>query len=71
MASQLISADKFNEKNNDNIKVFPLICPHEGGYLGINNEVGIKFTMNDYKNLTVKLDVIFTIEDLIQYLILI
>ena len=36
-------------RDNDNIKVFPLICPHEGGYLGINNEVGIKFTMNDYK----------------------
>jgi nitrite reductase/ring-hydroxylating ferredoxin subunit len=36
-------------RDNDNIKVFPLICPHEGGYLGIDNEVGLKFTMNDYK----------------------
>ena len=34
----------------DNIKIFPLICPHEGGYLGINNEHGVKFTISDYKN---------------------
>ena len=36
-------------RDNDNVKVFPLICPHEGGYLGIDNEVGVKFTMNDFK----------------------
>jgi len=36
-------------KDNENIKIFPLVCPHEGGYLGTNNTVGIKFRMEDYK----------------------
>ena len=36
-------------KDNENIKIFPLVCPHEGGYLGINNKHGVKFTMDDFK----------------------
>ena len=37
-------------KGNNNIKIFPLICPHEGGHLGINNKVGLKFTNQDFIN---------------------
>ena len=37
-------------KTNDNIKIFPLICPHEGGYLGLNNKVGVKFSQQNFRN---------------------
>ena len=30
------------------IKIFPLVCPHEGGYLGINNDVGVEFTLKNF-----------------------
>ena len=37
-------------KEDKNIKIFPLICPHEGGYLGIDNKVGVKFTNQNFKD---------------------
>tara|TARA_B110000003_G_C16566758_1_gene502690 strand:+ start:246 stop:1253 length:1008 start_codon:yes stop_codon:yes gene_type:complete len=44
---EILSFQIFKDKNV--VKVFPLICPHEGGYLGINNKIGIKFTNNHFK----------------------
>lgn len=35
-------------RSNDNIKVYPRVCPHEGGDLDINNDIGIKYTKNDF-----------------------
>lgn len=44
---EILSFQIFKDKNV--VKVFPLICPHEGGYLGINNKIGVKFTNKDFK----------------------
>lgn len=35
-------------RNNNIIKIYPRVCPHEGGDLDINNDVGIKYTKNDF-----------------------
>ena len=35
-------------KTKNLIKIFPLVCPHEGGYLGINNKHGVKFTLKKF-----------------------
>jgi nitrite reductase/ring-hydroxylating ferredoxin subunit len=45
--SKILSFQIFKENNN--IKIYPLVCPHEGGYLIINNKVGVKFTKQDFK----------------------
>lgn len=35
-------------KENNHIKIYPLICPHEGGYLGIDNKIGVKFSNQNF-----------------------
>ena len=35
-------------KDGNLIKIYPRVCPHEGGDLDIDNDVGIKFTTEDF-----------------------
>ena len=35
-------------KKDNLIKIYPRVCPHEGGDLDINNEVGIRYTKNKF-----------------------
>ena len=35
-------------KNSNLIKIYPRVCPHEGGDLDIDNEVGVKHTTEDF-----------------------
>lgn len=36
-------------KDDNLIKIYPVVCPHEGGYLGLNNKVGINFSLDDFQ----------------------
>jgi len=44
----ILSFQFYKEKNL--IKIYPVVCPHEGGYLGINNDLGLKYTLENFKN---------------------
>tara|TARA_B100000965_G_scaffold406839_1_gene449438 strand:- start:3265 stop:4263 length:999 start_codon:yes stop_codon:yes gene_type:complete len=44
----ILSFQFYRDKNL--IKIYPVVCPHEGGYLGLNNEVGVKFNFENFKN---------------------
>ena len=35
-------------KNKNIIKIYPRVCPHEGGDLDVNNEVGVKYTLDNF-----------------------
>lgn len=37
-------------KNSNNIKIYPRVCPHEGGDLDIDSKVGVKYTVQDFIN---------------------
>lgn len=37
------------DKVDNTLKIFSRVCPHEGGDLDTENEVGIKYTYEDYK----------------------
>ncbi len=36
-------------KDDDLIKIYPVVCPHEGGFLGLNNKIGVKNTLQKFK----------------------
>ena len=57
----------FKSYKDDNfIKVYPVVCPHEGGFLGLNNKIGVKNTLQKFKKMNAKYCVIFIIENLSQ-----
>ena len=35
-------------RDSNFIKIYPRVCPHEGGDLDINNKVGLKYTIEDF-----------------------
>ena len=37
-------------KDSNHIKIYPRVCPHEGGDLDVNSEIGVKYTEKDFIN---------------------
>ena len=35
-------------KDANLIKIYPRVCPHEGGDLDINSPIGVRYTINDF-----------------------
>ena len=43
----ILSFQVYRDKNI--LKIYPVVCPHEGGYLGIYNKVGVQFELENFK----------------------
>ena len=35
-------------KDTNHIKIYPRVCPHEGGDLDIDSSIGVKFSIGDF-----------------------
>ena len=43
----ILSFQIYRERNL--LKIYPVVCPHEGGYLGVNNQHGVTFGLQSFK----------------------